>query len=112
MINRCAITVRARESFLDWLNALPDPVSGDTTLEEVNSELHVYLLPDYGYDDEREGLLAQFHDIIFERELDGWWTDETDWPQERNLEMFTQWFDVEFHSIVEDLVDAPLIDED
>ncbi len=108
MINRSAVTVRARQPFLDWLKSLPDPA--DVTLAEVNREPHVYLLPEYGVDDEQEELLAAFHGLIFEERLEGWWTVREDWPPERDRETFKSWFDVEFHSVIHDLVDAPLED--
>ena len=112
MINRSAITVRAKQPFLDWLRNLPDPVDPEFTLDRVNCEPHVYLLPEYEMINEQEQLLEQFYDIVFELELEGWWTDETDWPSHRDLEMFKQWFDVEFQSMIQDLTDEPLIDDE
>ena len=112
MINRSAITVRAKQPFLDWLQALPDPVGPETTLARVNSEPHVYLLPEYGMLDEQEDLIEEFFDLIFECQLAGWWTDDTDWPRARTASMFKQWFDVEFHSMIRDLTALPLLDED
>ena len=44
--------------------------------------------------------------------IEGWWTDEADWPRLRDLELFKKWFEVVFHSMIEDLTDAPLFDED
>jgi hypothetical protein len=49
---------------------------------------------------------------VFENELYGWHTVESDWPQNRTLETFRQWFRIEFHTIVEDLVDGPLLDDE
>ena len=111
MIDRSAIVVRAKQPFLDWLLQLPDPVSPDMALERVNHEPHIYLLPEYGFESEQDDLIAHFYGMIFEAELEGWWTDETDWPSDRTVDMFKQWFDLTFHSMIEDLVDAPLLDE-
>ena len=109
MLNRCVVTVRAREPFLRWLQS----VSGDdtTTLDEINDDTSAYLLPDYLDDDDRQLPVARYYNLSFERELAGWWTDESDWPKRRELVMFTRWFDVEFHSVVIDLVDEVLWDE-
>ena len=110
MINRCAVTVRAKQPFLDWLQGLPDML--DLTLNEVNEECSVFLLPEIDDLTQREALLEEFIELIFEEELSGWWTSDQDWPQDRNLELFRAWFDVEFHSVVHDLVeDEPLVDE-
>jgi hypothetical protein len=111
MLNRCAVVVRKKQPFLDWLFQLPDPVDADTQLEQVNNGPHVYLLPDYAYLSEEDELIAEFYDLIFESELAGWWTHALDWPKYRTLNMFKEWFDVAFHSCIEDLVDAPLIDD-
>lgn len=110
MINRCAVTVRAKQPFMDWLHGLPDML--DMTLELVNQECSIYLLPEIDDLSEQEALLEDFIDFIFEEELSGWWTGDQDWPQVRNMEVFSAWFNVEFHSVVHDLVeDEPLVDE-
>ena len=109
MINRSAVTVKAKQPFRDWLRSLPDPP--DATLEEVDSDGTVYLLSDAAYDEDPEETVRLFFGIIFEEELNGWWTDRKDWPQKRDFETFKQWFDAEFHSVVRDLVDAPLEDD-
>ena len=110
MLNRCVVTVRAKGPFLRWLQS----VSGEatTTLDDINLETSAYLLPDYEDEDERQSLLAQYYDLIFESELSAWWTEEDDWPEKRDLLLFTSWFDAEFHSVVIDLVDDDLWDED
>lgn len=112
MINRSAITVRARQPFLDWLLKLPDPTGTKTTLEEINEDRTVYLLPEYDHDDEREDLLTHFFDMLFESQLEAWWTDDAQWPLVRDLKTFNEWFEVEHHSIIEDLAAEPLTDDD
>jgi len=110
MLNRCVVTVRAREPFLRWLEALPG--SAGITLDQVNEDTSVYLLPDHEDDSERHSLLASYYARIFEDQLAGWWTEIRDWPRSRDLETFSRWFDVEFHSIAVDLVRGPLRDEE
>ncbi len=112
MLNRSAITVRAKQPFLDWLKQLPDPVEPDTTLENINKDSSVYLLPELAMDCDKKELLEQSWDIIFEMELEGWWEDESGLPQERDLDMFKKWFNIEFQPVIEDLVDENLIDDD
>jgi hypothetical protein len=34
------------------------------------------------------------------------------WPKDRDFEMFKQWFRIEIHSVVEDLCDYEIADED
>lgn len=105
-INRSIIIVRAKEPFLVWLNSLPDPEN--LTLDEVNRDQTVFLLPEYEDDHEKEKLLKRYFKQIFEEKLNGWWQDPDVWPSKRGLKAFKEWFDVEFHSLVFDLVDKPI----
>lgn len=105
-INRSLVTVRVREPFVKWLESLPDPL--DLTIEEINEDCTAYLLPEYAYEDDTEELLEVYYDMIFDDQLTSWWEDPKDWPEERTLEVFDEWFDVEFHSMVIDCVDEPL----
>ena len=103
MFNRCAVTTRAKQPFKDWLDSLPDML--DLSLEEINSDNQVFLLPPFQLWDETEGLLREFFSEIFDRWLAGYWTNPLHWPSERNWRVFHEWFDVTFHSMVRDLVD-------
>jgi hypothetical protein len=111
LINRCVAVVKAKQSFLTWANGLPDG-GAKTTLDRVNSDSHVYLLPEYAMDDEREELLREFYEVIFERELMGWCTDPRTHPTPRTFDMFLKWFAVEFHSMVFDLLDDEAIEHE
>lgn len=112
MVNRNAVVVKAKTPFLDWTKALPDPEDSGITLEQINEEANVYLLPQYWTVEKRKKIQEQFYLTIFEMELFGWWTDEADWPRNRNLKIFHQWFDLELYTVIEDLVDEPLLDDD
>jgi hypothetical protein len=112
MLNRSAIILRAKQPFLEWLWQLPDPVETDMTLEKVNREPQIYLLPQYGMVDEQQELLRDCYEHLFTSQLEGWWTDEADWPSKRDFEMFNAWFEAQFHSVIQDLVGYPLLDDD
>ena len=110
MVNRCIATVRVREPFLEWLRGLLDPC--DFGLDVINDDNTAYLLPEYEDDHQRDRILIGYFNAIFEEQLASWWTDERDWPSKRSLQMFKQWFDIEFHSVVLDLVDDELLDDE
>ncbi len=110
MIDRCVVTIRAKQPFLEWLKGLPDPC--DFGLDVVNDDDTAYLLPEYEDDRQRDRILRRFYDLIFEEQLAGWWTRESDWPSKRDLRTFKRWFDLEFHSVVLDLVDGPILDDE
>ena len=110
MLNRSVATVRVKEPFFQWVKSLPDPA--DVSKDIINHDNTAYLLPNLEYGFEEEELLEQFYDLIFEEQLNGWCTDKNTWPKNRDLESFKKWFDVEFHSVVLDLVDAPLQEDE
>jgi len=107
-IDRGLLTVRAKEPFIDWLHSLPDPDPVKYTLDEVNCDQSAYLLPEYEDDNKKESLLKKYFKQIFEEQLNGWWLDPAAWPSKRDLKTFKKWFDIEFHSVVFDLVDKPI----
>ena len=107
MLNRSVIIIKAKEPFLNWLRSLPKP-ENNITLDEIDFDNTAYLLPEYQMDREREEILAECYNIIFEDQLEDWWTDSTHWPKTRDLSTFKEWFDTEFHSLILDLVDLPL----
>jgi hypothetical protein len=107
-IDRSILIIRAREPFLDWLHSLPDPDPVGYTLDEVNRDRSAFLLPEYENDNHMDYLLRKYFKQIFEEQLNGWWQDPDAWPSKRDLQTFKKWFDVEFHSVVFDLVDKPI----
>jgi hypothetical protein len=106
-INRSLILVKPKQPFLDWLHSI-DP-DDDTTIEDLNDDATAYLVPEFETDDEQEDVFNWCAEFVFGYELWSWCTDEALWPKDRDAATFTQWFDVEFHSIVMDVVhDIPL----
>jgi hypothetical protein len=101
-INRCVLIVKPKQPFLDWLHSWDED---RYTLDDVREESTAYLIPEYQMLDERMEILADLHQWIFAEELFSWHTDESVWPEIGDLEMFLEWFDVEFHSMVYDLAD-------
>ncbi len=110
VVNRCVVIVKVKEPFRDWLQSLPDPT--DITTDEINEDNSVYLLPEYEDDTDIFAILEHFYDLIFEEQLNNWWTDESCWPSNRDFDTFVEWFGCKFHSLVMDLVDEPLVNDD
>jgi hypothetical protein len=108
MLNRGVVIVRPRQPYLDWAAGLDD--SG--TVPDPKGEQTVYLIPDYEDDDGAREILESVYPEIFENELYGWHTDEAAWPRGRDFAMFKEWFAVELHSVVEDLCDFEIVDEE
>ncbi len=108
MLNRGVVIVRPKQPYLDWAAALDD----SELVPDPNAEQTVYLIPSYGDDEEAWEILERVHPAIFENELYGWHTDEAAWPKGRDFAMFKAWFKIELHSVVEDLCDYEIVDED
>lgn len=108
MLNRGVVIVRPDQPYFDWAAGLDD--SG--IVPDPNDEQTVYLIPSYEDDDEAWGILEEIYSEIFENELYGWHTDERAWPKDRDFEMFKQWFRIELHSVVEDLCDYEISDDE
>jgi len=112
MLNRDLIIVRLKQPFVDWINeADPYPDRTLTTLESANEDCPVFLIHDFAGED-LEGWLAQCYLPLFEEVLEQWYVVPELWPQDRNLEIFNAWCEVQVHGVIIDLVDDPLLDTD
>ena len=115
MINRAAILLRLKPLAIEWINKADPYENGvGVSLESANEERTVYLVSDHVADDAHsvQKWIELNYEVLFENELEGWYTDERLWPEDRSLELFKAWFDVECHSVIEDTVDGPVEDED
>ena len=110
MLNRSAIVVKPKQPFLDWLHRA-DPTSSDLTIRELVHEPTIYLIPECETDDEVTKTLRERCEEIFNEQLSGWFTDRRTWPRDRSFEVFCRWFDFQYHSVLVDLCDEPLISD-
>lgn len=115
MINRAALILKYKTPAIKWINDA-DPYQDDPgiTLESVNRERTVYLLRDDVADtpDMLEAWLELNFDVLFEKEVGDWYPDPELWPVNRTYSLFKKWFKPECHTIVEDTVGGPIVDED
>jgi hypothetical protein len=96
-INRAAIVVRPKTPFFDWTRSLEG--GSPKTTETWTS---IYLV-DAGEDEKPTRILRRCCASIFEEQLEGWHRDMGDWPKQRTIAMFQQWFDAEVVALVFDL---------
>tara|TARA_R110002072_G_scaffold200322_2_gene358058 strand:+ start:333 stop:665 length:333 start_codon:yes stop_codon:yes gene_type:complete len=108
MINRSAIILRPGGPFIAWASKLDD--SG--IVPSFEGEQTVYLVPEYEDDMEAMEVLANGYEFLFEEQLAGWHTDESTWPSNRTFKMFREWFVIELHSLIIDLCDYPILNDD
>ena len=103
IVDRSAAVIKPRQPFLDWLNNLP---GNDITLslDEMRADCTVVMIPEVTEPEDGIAFIDDITDKLFEAELSSWVADEKLWPQKRNLKMFWEWFDVEIHLGVMDMV--------
>ena len=115
MINRAAIILKYKAPAILWINEA-DPHNEDPGIsaEEVNSDSPVYLISDEDADTPEtvEHWIKLNHKIVFENELEGWYTDPSLWPKKRTLKIFKEWFNIECHTMLIDTVGGPICDDD
>jgi hypothetical protein len=110
-INRSALIVTPAQPFLDWLHQV-DPTSARLTLEDLQREPTIYLVPECDSQDQAIEYLGMSVSDIFEEHLDGWYRVPVVWPKERDLPTFQRWFEFSFHSMIVDLGDYALEHEE
>lgn len=93
MINRAAVILKYKDPAVQWINEADLYVDHPgITVEFVNAERTVYLIRDEDADTPNN--LKQWiilnYEVLFESELESWYTDEKIWPQHRDLKLFYQ----------------------
>jgi len=110
LVNRGVVVIKPREPFLDWVNRNPD-FSPPVTMEEVQQDCTVLLVPDLGSPEAVLDYVAPLKPGLLEMELEDWNRDSTAWPAERTSAQFDAWFTLEVHSMVWDTLAAPIVKE-
>lgn len=102
MLNRSAITVKLSQDFVDWINNLDDD-SETLTLQDVNEEATVYLIPEIEDEEQLNEMVQEFYLNILENELKSWEEDESQWPAELSIELFERFLTIDPAVMVFDL---------
>jgi len=103
-INRNAIIVKPKTPFFNWLNHV-FPV--DEPIQKLD-ENTIYLIREMDSNQDIRTWLKKNFEDVFVNELNDWSSDKSTWPKNRTYKMFTDWFDVEIHSMVLDLEESPV----
>jgi len=112
MVNRGVVILRYKDPFVQWIKeADPKKDSTEVTMASANEECTVYLISD-GDAENIDRWIRENHGVLFEGELEGWYTDESLWPKKRDYKTFKEWFEVECHSVVLDTVGGQIFDDE
>lgn len=79
-----------------------------SNFDEDLKDCDTYLLPDYEEYKKIENWLKRNFDKLFTEQLNGWYLDETLWPENRTFKMFKEWFEYTICTIVWDLGTDPI----
>lgn len=112
-VNRSVIIIRPKQPFVDWINNTPElEIEESLALDYFKNECTAILVPDLVSNEDVEYYLGRIKSGLFELELAGWYTDPSVWPAKRDSETFDKWFELEVHSMVYDLFQEPMVDNE
>ncbi|TVP60404.1 MAG: hypothetical protein EA351_00670 [Gemmatimonadales bacterium] len=103
------VVVRACQPFEDWAKGIDE--EAPTAYDSSGKWSNAYLIPEFNTEEDAWEWLEANCGMLFELELDSWYTDPEAWPEDRSWNAFREWFDVELIEMAWDLVDEPLSSE-
>jgi hypothetical protein len=102
-----------RKPLIDWVNSMDQdhPMKfRDPSDYDVST---VYLIEELETEEDFNEWIRENYLELFEEELFGWVTNDSAWPKPLTYELFTEWIQVSYQSVVMDLIgDAPIEHED
>ena len=106
IINRGYLSITPLAPFHEWIKTFED--EDDFGTDEV-TEANLYLITEDFFD--TEPLVEQHFKKIFANELSMITENEEDWPQDRSMSVFLEWFQLDFGTTVFDLEKSDLKSE-
>jgi hypothetical protein len=108
-IPRSLVIFRPKQSFVDWLNGLPD-AGRQVGLATACEDPSAYLVPEHGSRDEGLAFIHAHAAKFLTHLLLEWCSNEDWWPSTLDFDALREWFDVELVSMVFDtgeMISAP-----
>lgn len=109
-INRCALTLIAKQPLLDWINQTEE--DGIINISNINDDPNIYLVPETDYTYDYSKWISQNYKTIIENELSEWCTDKQKWPKNISYDLFNEFYDFKISESVYDLGDAVIEKDD
>lgn len=106
--------MRPTQAVLDWLLKVAPEFGASMTLQEVQEDTDVYLIPDDSITNAKQAYryIEKHWKTLFEVLLEEWIVDPNLWPQKRTLKLFREWFEPIYCGMVWDLARDPFVIED
>jgi hypothetical protein len=109
LINRGIVVVKPKKPFVDWVNRdSPTPL---VSWDDLQQDCFTILVPELNSLENALDYVESLKPMLFELELEAWNRDPSTWPEERTSAQFDDWFTLEAHSMVWDIVATPIVKE-
>ncbi|MFN7096725.1 MAG: hypothetical protein ACK4PR_04110 [Gammaproteobacteria bacterium] len=102
IVDRIVAIIRPKQKMLQWLHDQPE-VQANFSLQNLQTDCTALLIPPFESPRQAREYIKQTYQGIFEGELVSWGLPPTSWPKDRTYDLFNEWFNVEFHSVVLDM---------
>jgi hypothetical protein len=102
IVDRIVAIIRPKQKMLEWLHQHPE-VQASFSLSDLQSDCTALLIPPFESPRQAKEYIKQSYLEIFEGELISWGLAKTSWPTDRTFELFNDWFNIDFHSVVLDM---------
>ena len=113
VVNRTAISLIGERPYIEWTQANDaDSSKGQITVQRAQPYGTVILLPEFELEEDIQEWVEENVSWLFEMQLESWTDDESQWPANRDLKTFREWFRVEIHSVVVDAGDDDIEGEE
>jgi len=109
-IKRVAAVIKPTQAMLDYLKLQPG-INPDLTLESVQRDCTVLLLPAFESPMQAATFLKDTYKGLFEGELTSWGLEPSNWPPDADYDLFNRWFVVELHSVIFDIGDLEIAEK-
>ena len=112
LLNRSALVLQPRQTYLDWINALPRDVSEleqPLTPASLDVEGRVYLVDEFEPEQGGGAILAGHWQPLLSNELAAWDEFGDHWPEPLNQALFTEWFEFKPLALAFDASDQTLM---
>jgi hypothetical protein len=101
-VDRVAAVVRPTEKMMNFLKKQAG--YRETSGVGPQKDCTILLIPQFEGPGQATAYIKGMAQAIFEGELASWDIDSSLWPKDRSYATFSQWFSVEYHSLIYDLV--------
>lgn len=104
-LNRDAYLIKRKQKYADWVHAVDETAKDDSIEDILSRSGTIYLIDELetGMHAEAEAELENHWRTIADAEFEGWWTNEDDWPELKNIADFLEYFEWSHVEMVHDL---------